>query len=118
MCKRLVNRVLQAVAGTVGMFICVVVQADLPDAPEPEGGYEDGNWLDLMQGYFFEGGTVLATLVSMVGFVWVSWTGLTKFNEARQGRAEWGEVGLLGIVGGALLLVISFLLNQALSVTG
>lgn len=118
MLKRNMERARGALIGLGTAVLSVPAAANLPDAPEPEGGYEEGNWIDLMQGYLFEGGTVLATVVSMAGFVWVSWTGLTKFNEARQGKAEWGEVGLLGIAGGVLLLVIAFLLQQALAIIG
>lgn len=89
---------------------------NLPEPPEPDGGFQAGNWLQLMRGYIFEGATVLGTLIAVVSFLWVSWTALTKFNEARQGKAEWGEVGLLGIVGAVVLLVLSFFVTQAISI--
>ena len=89
---------------------------NLPTAPEPDGGFEDGNWIDLMRGYLYEGATLLGTLIAVVSFLWVSWTALTKFNEARQGKAEWGEVGLLGVVGAVILLVLSFFVTQAMSI--
>lgn len=89
---------------------------NLPTAPEPDGGFQDGNWIDLMRGYIFEGAIVLGTLIAVASFLWVSWTALTKFNEARQGKAEWGEVGLLGVVGAVVLLVLSFFVNQAISI--
>ncbi|MBK1734887.1 TIGR03745 family integrating conjugative element membrane protein [Halorhodospira abdelmalekii] len=90
-------------------------EGSLPSPAEPEHGHgqADEDWLATMEGYLFDGAVVLATVVSIAGFVWVAWAGLTKFNEARNGRAEWGEVGLLGIAGGALLLVITFLLTTA-----
>ncbi|WP_018878696.1 TIGR03745 family integrating conjugative element membrane protein [Thioalkalivibrio sp. ALE28] len=89
---------------------------NLPTAPEPDGGFEDGNWIDLMRGYLYEGATLLGTLIAVASFLWVSWTALTKFNEARQGKAEWGEVGLLGVVGAVILLVLSFFVTQAMSI--
>jgi len=90
-------------------------QGSLPSPEDPDhgAGTADEDWLATMEGYLFDGAVVLATVVSIAGFVWVAWAGLTKFNEARNGRAEWGEVGLLGIAGGALLLVITFLLTTA-----
>lgn len=89
---------------------------NLPTAPEPDSGFEEGNWIDLMRGYLYEGAIVLGTLIAVASFLWVSWTALAKFNEARQGKAEWGEVGLLGIVGAVVLLVLSFFVNQAISI--
>lgn len=89
--------------------------ADLPTAVDPSTGAPDGNWLELVKGYIKDGAVIIGLALSTVGFIWVSWTALAKFNEARRSRGdvEWGEVGMLTIVGGALLLFITFLLNEA-----
>lgn len=89
--------------------------AELPTAVDPSTGDPAGNWLELVKGYLKDGTIILGLALSTVGFLWVSWTALAKFNEARRGRGdvEWGEVGMLTIVGGALLLFITFLLNEA-----
>lgn len=90
--------------------------AALPTPVDPSTGAPGGNWLELVKGYIKDGGIILGLTLSVVGFLWISWIGLAKFNEARQGRTEWGEVGLYGIAGGALLLFVTFLLNEATQV--
>lgn len=95
------------------------IGGDLPDPPAPDsGGGDDDNWFELIQGALFDGGLIIATLVSLISFIWVSYAGLTKFNEARSGKAEWSEVGLLAVVGAGLLVFTGFLLQQALAITG
>lgn len=92
------------------------VLASLPTPIEPSTEPASGDWLELIKGYIKDGGLVLGLAISVIGFLWVAYTGIAKFNEARIGKAEWGEVGLLGVVAGALLLFMSFLLNEAASV--
>ncbi len=98
--------------------VCQVALAELPTAVSPSTGDPGGNWLELVKGYIKDGAVILGLTLSVVGFLWIAWTALAKFNEARRSRGdvEWGEVGMLVIVGGALLLFITFLLNQAATV--
>lgn len=97
---------------------CQVALAALPTAVSPSTGDPGGNWLNLVKGYIKDGAVILGLALSVVGFLWIAWTALAKFNEARRGRGdvEWGEVGMLVVVGGALLLFITFLLNEAATV--
>jgi integrating conjugative element membrane protein (TIGR03745 family) len=90
--------------------------AALPTAVAPSTAPAAGNWLELIKGYVKDGGVVLGLTVSVLGFIWIAYTGIAKFNEARNGKAEWAEVGLLGIVGGALLLFVTYLLTEAAAV--
>ena len=97
---------------------CQLALAALPTPIDPSTGAPGGNWLELVKGYIHDGALILGLALSVVGFTWIAWTALAKFNEARRGRGdvEWGEVGMLVIVGGALLLFITFLLNEAANV--
>ena len=99
-----------------GLWFSQTTLAELPTPVDPSTGAPSGNWLDLVKGYIKDGGLILGLALSLVGFLWISWIGLAKFNEARQGLTEWGEVGLYGIAGGAMLLFITFLLNEAANV--
>ena len=105
-----------------GMLVALLINetlfAALPTAVNPSTGAPAGNWLDLVKGYIKDGAVILGLALSVVGFTWISWTALAKFNEARRGRGdvEWGELGMLVVVGGALLLFITFLLNEAANV--
>ena len=94
------------------------VLAALPTAVNPSTGAPAGNWLELVKGYIKDGAVILGLTLSVVGFTWIAWMALAKFNEARRGRGdvEWGELGMLVVVGGALLLFITFLLNEAANV--
>ena len=88
--------------------------AALPTAVNPSTGDPAGNWLELVKGYIKDGAIVLGLGLSMISFIWVAWTIVAKFNEARSSeRVEWGELGLLAIAGGAVLLIITFLLTQS-----
>jgi len=90
--------------------------AALPTAVAPSTAPAAGNWLELIKGYVKDGGLVLGLTVSVLGFIWIAYTAIAKFNEARNGKAEWAEVGLLGIVGGAMLLFVTYLLTEAAAV--
>lgn len=92
------------------------VLAALPTAVAPSTAPAAGNWLELIKGYVKDGGLVLGLTVSVLGFIWIAYTAIAKFNEARNGKAEWAEVGLLGIVGGAMLLFVTYLLTEAAAV--
>ncbi|MEJ1357059.1 MAG: TIGR03745 family integrating conjugative element membrane protein [Candidatus Sedimenticola sp. (ex Thyasira tokunagai)] len=97
-------------------FASTSALAALPAAVAPSNAPAAGNWLELIKGYVKDGGVVLGLTVSVLGFIWIAYTGISKFNEARNGKAEWAEVGLLGIVGGALLLFVTYLLTEAAAV--
>ncbi len=97
-------------------FAATSALAALPAAVAPSTAPAAGNWLELIKGYVKDGGVVLGLTVSVLGFIWIAYTGISKFNEARNGKAEWAEVGLLGIVGGALLLFVTYLLTEAAAV--
>jgi integrating conjugative element membrane protein (TIGR03745 family) len=88
----------------------------LPTPVAPSTGPAAGDWLELIKGYIKDGGIVLGLAISVIGFLWIAYIGISKFNEARRGQAEWAEVGLVGVVGGAVLLFVVFLLNEAANV--
>ena len=94
--------------------------ADLPTQvpPHTNTGAAPGNgdWLNLILGYIADAGKVAGLAIAVAGFLYVSYSGYQKFNEARTGRGEWGEVIVLAIVGAALLLLSSFLLNESAGV--
>jgi integrating conjugative element membrane protein (TIGR03745 family) len=105
-----------AAVGLLAAVHAQVALAELPTAVPPSTGDPGDNWIDLVKGYIKDGGLVLGLALGIVAFLWVSWNAIHKFNEARTGKAEWGEVGLLTIVGGAVLIFIAFLLNEAATV--
>lgn len=97
-------------------LVCHPVWAALPAQVAPEGGANDDNWLSLIRGYIRDGGLVIGLFLSLAGFVWVSWHALADLQQVRGGRKEWGEVGLANVIGAVILLVISYLLNEAAGV--
>jgi integrating conjugative element membrane protein (TIGR03745 family) len=108
------QRLARILTGAALLAAARQASAALPTPVDPSTGVADGNWLELTKGYINDGAIILGLAVSAGGFLWIAWTLLAKFNDARKGdRTEWGEVGLLAIVGGAVLLFITFLLNQA-----
>ncbi|MBA1445837.1 MAG: TIGR03745 family integrating conjugative element membrane protein [Chromatiales bacterium] len=111
---RITHRIIAALS--LLAFSATSVLAALPAAVAPSNNPAAGNWLELIRGYVRDGGVVLGLTVSVLGFIWIAYTGISKFNEARNGKAEWAEVGLLGIVGGALLLFVTYLLTEAAAV--
>jgi integrating conjugative element membrane protein (TIGR03745 family) len=90
--------------------------AALPTQVAPSTNPAAGDWLALIKGYSKDAGLVLGLIIAVAAFLWIAWITIAKFNEARSGRAEWGEVGLLGVVGGGVMVFISYLLNQASNV--
>lgn len=112
--KRPATRRLLLAATPVG--ISEPLLADLPTAVAPSTSPAAGNWLQLIAGYIKDGAEILALAISVMAFLWISYLCIAKFNEARQNKAEWAEVGVLAIIGGVLLLFISYLLNEAVGV--
>jgi len=114
----IISRITHRTATTFSLLALSATNAlaALPTAVAPSTSPAAGNWLELIKGYVKDGGLVLGLTVSVLGFIWIAYTGLAKFNEARNGKAEWAEVGLLGIVGGALLLFVTYLLTEAAAV--
>ena len=113
--KGVQRRVRKALAG-VGLLMAATHQAlaALPTAVNPSTGDPGGNWLELVKGYIKDGAIVLGLALSAIAFLWIAWTIVAKFNEARSSdRVEWGELGLVAIAGGAVLLIITFLLTQS-----
>lgn len=103
-----------AALALAGLAIAPSAQADLPVQKAPTTvTAASGDWLNLILGYIGDAGKVAGLAIAVAGFLYVSYSGYQKFNEARTGRGEWGEVIVLAIVGAALLLLSSFLLNES-----
>jgi integrating conjugative element membrane protein (TIGR03745 family) len=100
----------------VAAFYHESLWAVLPTPVAPSTAPASGNWLQLIAGYIKDGAEIMALAIAVLGFIWISYLCVAKFNEARQNKAEWAEVGVLAIVGGVVLIFISYLLNESVGV--
>ena len=98
-------------------FISLSAQAQLPTPVNPSSGAPNGNYLAFMEGWTGDAVDYIALAISGAGFLWVGWILLSKFNEARSSNdPDWGSVGLTAVIAGALLAIVSFFLNEAVSI--
>ncbi len=94
----------------------VAVGLPTPTAPT---GYTagSGDYLAFLRGLFGDNAEVVALFISTALFLWAAWITFSKFNEARNSKEpDWGSVGLYAFVCGAMLLLSTFLLNEAVGV--
>ncbi len=100
-------------------FTSITVKAQLPQPTQPSNGDAGDNYLTFMQGWTGDAVNYIALAVSGAGFLWVGWILLSKFNESRSSNdPDWGSVGLTAVIAGALLVIVTFFLNEATGVFG
>lgn len=101
------------VFGGAALFSCFA-QAALP--VPPAGADAGGDYLVSMRDYIGMGIGLVALVLAAYAFVAVSGGAIAKFNEWRIGKAELGDLKMVFIVGGLLLLVVIYLVTQAVGV--
>jgi integrating conjugative element membrane protein (TIGR03745 family) len=102
-----------AIAGTA-LSYAVAAQAALP--PAPTGAAAGSDYLGTMRDYIGLGIGLLALVLAGMAFIAVSGGAIAKFNDWRAGKAELGDLKMVFIVGGLLLLIVIYLLTQAVGV--
>ncbi len=91
--------------------------ADLPQAVDPTvGGADTSDYLGMIKGYGAEAGIVIGLLLAIGAFIAVAVALIKRFMDVKDGRADWSGLGGLAVMGGALILIVVFLLNQAATV--
>jgi integrating conjugative element membrane protein (TIGR03745 family) len=103
---------------TVGLvFASPLALADLPQPVDPTvGGADTSDYLGMIKGYGAEAGIVIGLLLAIGAFIAVAVALIKRFMDVKDGRADWSGLGGLAVMGGALILVVVFLLNQAATI--
>jgi len=91
------------------------VHAALP-AVTSSGGGAATDYMVQMRDYVGLAIGLIALVLSGYAFIAVSGGAIAKFNEWRAGKAELGDLKMVFIVGGLLLLVVIYLVTQAVGV--
>lgn len=90
--------------------------AALPTAVPPSTGAANNNYLDTFKGYAKDAGLVIGLLLAIGALCWIAWHSMADLHEWRTGRKEGGQLVMSVIAGGAVLLMVIFLANQAATV--
>jgi integrating conjugative element membrane protein (TIGR03745 family) len=104
----------RAAVATTALTYAVAAQAALP--PAPAGAAAGSDYLGTMRDYIGLGIGLVALVLAGYAFVAVSGGAIAKFNEWRAGKAELGDLKMVFIVGGLLLLIVIYLVTQAVGV--
>jgi len=105
------------IASTLTVLAGMAVTAAHAALPaQPAGAPANGTFLENMRDYIGMGIGLVALVLAGYAFLAVSGGAIAKFNEWRMGKAELGELKMVFIVGGLLLLVVIYLVTQAVGV--
>ncbi|MBW8832293.1 MAG: TIGR03745 family integrating conjugative element membrane protein [Burkholderiales bacterium] len=99
---------------TASALVASVAHAALPT--NPTGVSTSGNYLENMRDYIGLAIGLVALVLAGWAFIAVSGGAIAKFNEWRVGKAELGDVKMVFIVGGLLLIVVIYLVTQAIGI--
>ena len=111
-------RATRACAAALGLMVTGrAVAGGLPEIADPSSGsVDEGDFIGMLQAYALDivvlGGLGLGAIALMV----VAKNVISKYSMVSDGRATWGEVGMHGAVGVLLLLVVIYLVTEAMEV--
>lgn len=99
---------------TAALAFSSVCYAALPT--QPTGVPTTGSYMENMRDYIGMGIGLVALVLAGYAFLAVSGGAISKFSEWRAGKAELGDLKMVFIVGGLLLLVVIYLVTEAVQV--
>lgn len=88
----------------------------LPTITRPEGVTDDGDYVGLLRGFAGQFAVLAGLVISTIAFLVVAKNVITKYSAVSDNRATWGEVGLHAGAGVVLLVVVLYLMGQALPI--
>ncbi|MHB0818468.1 TIGR03745 family integrating conjugative element membrane protein [Stutzerimonas stutzeri] len=89
--------------------------AALPRPDAPSRG-EGSGFLQTLQNYAYDIGALAALAVAAVAFIIIAINAIQKFHEVTAKKATWTDFFTLVLIGGALLLVVLWLVNEAIGI--
>lgn len=111
------NRCNLPTLGTIFLFMANPAWAALPPAPQPTGGAgAGGSMLATIQAFMKDAGLLVALGIALIAFLWVAYHFLADLHEVRTGKKEMGGLWVNGITGGLVIVLVLFLLNQAVTI--
>lgn len=90
------------------------VAAGLPDVAGPSNGKgKDGNYVEMLQGYFLDFAIFAGPAICTISFLAVAKNVIGTYSEIKDGRKEWSDLAMHGGVGCVLLVMVIFLVDQS-----
>lgn len=84
--------------------------AKLPAAQNPN---DKGGLLDQMFEWLKASANIIGIGICTIAFIAVAWYGVAVYSDVQKGKKTWAELGMCILVGGILIVVAIYFLNQA-----